>query len=105
MWTATELYFLRCAPSIVDLQCCRCGPGSRFREQERLLTQPNVLLLHPLRRERGSLTAVRHPVQPEKDLSLRGHGRYALSAVVYHQGARAEARQYYCVARAHDGKW
>ncbi len=105
VWTATELYFLRCAPSIVDLQCCRCGPGSRFREQERLLTQPNVLLLHPLRRERGSLTAVRHPVQPEKDLSLPGHGRYELSAVVYHQGARAEAGHYYCVAQAHDGKW
>ncbi len=50
MWTATELYVLRCAPSIGDLQSYRGGPGSRFREQERLLTQPNVLLLHPLRR-------------------------------------------------------
>ena len=105
VWTTTELYFRRCAASFVDCDCEVCEEKTRHREQERVLTQPNVLLLH-VRRSVGDLhRPSRHPVQPEKVLTLPGHDRYELAAVVYHQGKHARAGHYHCVVLGHDGRW
>ena len=85
MWTTTELYYARAALSEAQLDCHRCGSRTAHREQTHLLTQPNVLLLL---------------VQPEAGgLTLPGHGRYELAAVVYHQGPGAESGHYCCVTR------
>ena len=110
VWTTTELYFLSCAGACVEgddvVECVRCGRRTRHRSQERVLTQPNVLVLHPRRHGRDDLRRVlRHAVQPELELTLPGHDRYELAAVLYHRGPRAGAGHYYCVVRAHDGRW
>ena len=44
VWTTTELYYARVAPTEVELGCRRCSGRTSHREQARLLTQPNVLL-------------------------------------------------------------
>ena len=53
VWTTTELYYARAAPSEAQLGCQRCGSLTAHREQTRLLTQPNVLLLLVQRRGQG----------------------------------------------------
>ena len=50
VWTTTELYYARVAPTEVELACRRCSGRTSHREQARLLTQPNVLLLQVQRR-------------------------------------------------------
>ena len=61
MWTTMELYSRRCAASLVDCECEVCEEKTRHREQERVLTQPNVLLLH-VRRSVGDVhRPPRHP--------------------------------------------
>ena len=105
VWTTTELYFRRCAASFVDCDCELCEEKTGHREQECVLTQPNVLLLHVQRSLGESGRASRHPVQPEKVLTLPGHDRYELAAVVYHQGKHARAGHYHCVVLGHDERW
>ena len=105
VWTATELYYARAAPSDVECFCAVCGGRTVHREQAHLATQPCVLLLHVGRRRAGAATCARHAVQPELVLTLPGHDRYELAAVVYHRGRDANHGHYYCVSRAHDGRW
>ncbi len=107
VWTVTELYYLCARPTaLTDVVCGTCGKRAKHTEQSRRMSQPNVLLLRVERRVGGNAAGLtRHAVQPETVLTLPGHDRYELSAVVYHQGARAEAGYCYCVAQAHDGKW
>ena len=102
VWTTTELYYERAAPSKVELECRECGVRTPHREQARSLTQPNVLLLQVQRRRGPQGRFSRHAVQPETVLTLPGHDRYELAAVVYHQGPHAESGRYYCVVRAQD---
>ena len=54
VWTTTELYYERAAPSKVELECRECSVRTPHREQARLLTQPNVLLLQ-VQRRRGAM--------------------------------------------------
>lgn len=105
VWTATELYYAHSAPSDVECFCAVCGGRTVHREQAHLATQPCVLLLHVGRRRAGAATCARHAVQPELVLTLPGHDRYELAAVVYHRGRDANRGHYYCVSRAHDGRW
>ena len=105
VWTATELYYCSAAPSDVDLFCCACGRDTAHRVQAHVATQPNVLLLHVGRRRGGEGVRSRHAVQPEVVLTLPGHDRYELAAVVYHAGRSANRGHYYCVSRCHDGRW
>ena len=104
VWTTTELYFRRCAASFVDCDCELCEEKTGHREQECVLTQPNVLLLHE-RSVSDVHRPSRRPVQPEKVLTLPGHDRYELAGVVYHQGKHARAGHYHCVVLGHDGRW
>ena len=46
VWTTTELYYERAAPSKVELECRECGVRTSHHEQARLLTQPNLSLIH-----------------------------------------------------------
>ena len=107
MWTTTELYYRYAAKCETMLVCETCCKATSHCQQLRALTQPNVLLMQPGRRDGVSDAGrvVRHRVQPEKDLSLPGHDRYELYAVVYHRGRRATSGHYYCVVKAHDGRW
>ncbi len=108
VWTVTELYFLSCGKGSLDApsECARCGAMTLHCAQERVLTQPNVLFVHAGRREAGDEGGVlRHAVQPERELTLPGHDRYDLVAVVYQRGRTAKSGHYYCVARAHDDRW
>jgi ubiquitin C-terminal hydrolase len=124
VWTATELYYLSCAPRSLDefarlqrsranrsddawLKCSRCGGYGGEHAQHRMLTQPNVLLLHVGRSEgtAGAQERLRFAVQPGRELSLPGHDRYELQAVVYRRGGTAATTHYYCVVRCHDARW
>ena len=48
---------------------------------------------------------MRFAVQPERELSLPGHDRYELQAVVYRRGGTAATAHYYCVVRCHGARW
>ena len=84
VWTVTELYYQSAAPTTVEMFCGACAASTSHREQSRLLTAPNVLLLHVQRCEGGAASVARPSVQPEAFLTLPGlPGRYDLAAVIY----------------------
>ena len=106
VWTVTELYYEFAGPSVLDVFCAACGETKPHREQTRLWTEPNVLLLHVRRSNRENGSVSRHMVQPETILTLPGlSGRYELAAVIYRRGHRVSAGHFYCVCNVGGRGW
>ena len=126
--TIMEMYLDSCGPAPVQgadaLWCETCATRTDHDCQSRMLTVPNVLVVHVKRNpegvegaERDGVGAVRtrdvvgagrllrEPVSVEEHLSLPGGIDMELVGVVYHNGVTIDSGHYTCLCRGPAGRF
>ena len=87
--TVQELYLGSCAETFVDAPCARCGRMQSHREQQRLASLPNVLLVQVMRSDEGGSSEEDIAVLAEDQLAFPTLGSNLELASVLFSAARS----------------
>ena len=103
--TVGDLLLRYCAKTELVQTCDGCRSKRDHVSQRRVVGDPNVLIVRPVRDSLGTESLRRAAVRPELRLEMPGVGRVDLWAVVYHQGATFSRGHYHAVCRGADGEF